>query len=107
MIILDTNVVSEPLKLRPDAGVLAWLSAQLDDLAVTTVTIGELLTGVEFLPLGQRRDVLTEAVERVLLTHALRLDYDERAARAYAVMQGTARQAGRGLAVEDGMIAAI
>ena len=28
MIVLDTNVASEPLKLKPDVGVMRWRSVQ-------------------------------------------------------------------------------
>ncbi|MCL2504240.1 MAG: hypothetical protein FWE94_06585 [Coriobacteriia bacterium] len=52
MIVLDTNVVSEPLKPEPSEHVMAWASRHADDLAITSVTVGELLTGIAFLPEG-------------------------------------------------------
>jgi predicted nucleic acid-binding protein len=107
VIVLDTNVVSEPIKLRPALEVLAWLSSQTDDLAVTAVTIGELLTGIRFLPSGKRREKLLAAVEGVLLAYPIGLAYDENAARAHAVFQERARRQGRVLSREDGMIAGI
>ena len=46
---LDTNVVSEPLKPRPNSGVLAWLAkADEDSVFISVVTITELRYGVEF-----------------------------------------------------------
>ena len=46
MIILDTNVVSEPLKPRPDTTVLAWLDRQAPEaLYLTAVSVAELLDG--------------------------------------------------------------
>lgn len=48
MFLLDTNVVSETRRLRPDPSVLAWLGRQaVVDLYVSVVTLGELQAGVE------------------------------------------------------------
>jgi toxin FitB len=108
MIVLDTNVLSEPLKLRPDERVLAWLASLEEEAAVTSISVGELLTGVRGLPVGRRREGLLEAIESTLRTFAGSvLAYDETAARHYARLQESRRGAGRPLAVEDGMIAAI
>ncbi len=108
MIVLDTNVLSEPLKLRPDERVLAWLASLDEETGVTSISVGELLTGVLALPVGRRREGLLEAIEATLRTFAGSvLAYDEAAARHYARLQEVRRGAGRPLAVEDGMIAAI
>lgn len=51
MIILDTNVLSELTRERPDPHVVAWLDAvDPDDLATTSVTVAEILFGVALLP---------------------------------------------------------
>ena len=48
MYLLDTNVVSELRKLRPHAGVLAWIEAGDDaDLHISVVTLGEIQAGIE------------------------------------------------------------
>jgi predicted nucleic acid-binding protein len=107
MIVLDTNVVSEALRSKPNPEVMDWMEEQTDGFAITSITIGELLTGMRLLPKGKRRDGLEQAIEDVLLHWAIRLPYDEAAARLYAVMREMARTQGRGLSVEDGMIAAI
>ena len=108
MIVLDTNVLSEPLKQQPDEHVLAWLSSLDEEAGVTAVSVGELLTGVRALPAGRRRAGLLEAIESTLRAFAGSvLAYDEAAARHYAMLQEARRGAGRPLAVEDGMIAAI
>ena len=108
MIVLDTNVLSEPLKQRPDEHVLAWLTSLAEEAGVTAVSVGELLTGVRALPAGRRRAGLLEAIESTLRAFAGSvLAYDEAAARHYAMLQEARRGAGRPLAVEDGMIAAI
>lgn len=108
MIVLDTNVLSEPLKERPDERLLAWLVAIDDRVAITAISVGELLVGARLLPPGRRRDALNAAVDRVLATHGAEvLPYDAAAARRYAEMQERRRALGRPLSVEDGMIAAI
>lgn len=108
MIALDTNVLSEPLKQRPDERVLDWLEGLEDEAVVTAVTVGELLTGVRALPEGRRRADLLEAIDLTLRTFAGSvLPYDDSAAHRYSLLQETRRRAGRPLAVEDGMIAAI
>jgi toxin FitB len=108
MIALDANVLSEPLKQRPDERVLDWLEGLEDEAVITAVTVGELLTGVRALPDGRRRTDLLEAIELTLNTFSGSvLPYDDSAARRYALLQETRRLTGRPLAVEDGMIAAI
>lgn len=108
MIVLDTNVLSEPVRAHPDAAVLNWLASLTEPLALTSVSIGELLTGVELLPGGHRRTGLLEAIESLLAVHAGNvLPYDERAARRYAELAASRRREGRPLSVEDGMIAGI
>jgi len=107
MIVVDTNVISETVRIGPDSVVVGWLADPPDDLAISSITIGELLTGVALLPDGARKRGLADAIETVLLRMPVRLSYGEQAARAYADMRSLARRAGRGLSVEDGMIAAI
>lgn len=57
--LLDTNVISEPMKPRPNAGVLAWLAEVNEDhVFLSVVTITELRYGIERLASGRRRDHL-------------------------------------------------
>ncbi len=108
MIVLDTDVFSEPLKQRPDERVLAWFASLDEEAGVTAVSVGELLTGVRALPVGRRREGLLTAIETTLQSFAGSvLAYDVAAARHYARLQESRRGSGRPLAVEDGMIAAI
>jgi predicted nucleic acid-binding protein len=75
---------------------------------LTSVSIGEILTGVNLLPDGRRRDGLAGAVETTLADFADRiLPYDASAARRYADLRASRRTAGQPLSAEDGMIAAI
>jgi len=108
VIVADTNVLSEPLQARPDPRVLAWLSRYADVLAVTTITVGELLYGAFRLEGGRRREGLLTAIEALVAGAGQRvLPYDESAARHYAQLRRARETAGRSVGVEDTMIAAI
>lgn len=111
MILLDTNVVSEPLKAAPEPQVLVWLDAQsVETLYLSAISLAELRFGIAALPAGQRRDgLLTSLEQRVLPLFAGRiLPFDELAALAYAELRARARAAGRAIATtDDGWIAAI
>lgn len=57
--LLDTNVLSELRRLRPDPNVLAFIAVQpLDELYINSVTLAELRFGIELLTEGSRRDEL-------------------------------------------------
>jgi len=57
--LLDTNVIPEPMKARPNAGVVAWLAeVDEDSVFLSVVTITELRYGIERLATGRRRERL-------------------------------------------------
>ena len=57
--LLDTNVLSELVKRSPDAEVVRWVGSQSPlDLAVSVLTIGELVKGIESMTPGRRRTEL-------------------------------------------------
>lgn len=108
MIVLDTNVVSEAMRPRPDAGVLAWLNDQATEtLYLSSVSLAELLFSLGALPAGARKDQLAKALDALLSLFPGRiLPFDQDAARRYAEMAATARAARRPLPTTDGYIAA-
>ncbi|MCC7376189.1 MAG: PIN domain-containing protein [Verrucomicrobiales bacterium] len=53
--LLDSNVLSEPVKAKPDPTVVAWLDSNELECAVSTITLAELRYGIERLPDGKRR----------------------------------------------------
>ncbi len=109
MILLDTNVVSEPLKPRPAPAVLHWLNAQAPrDLYLPSIVAAELYFGWTTLPEGRRKRVGGDLVDRVVAQFAGRVvDFDLKAAVAYGRVMAEARAAGAGLSFLDGQIAAI
>lgn len=59
--LLDTNVVSEWTKPRPNPGVINWLGEVDEDrVFLSVVTLAELRHGIERLPAGHRRRRLDE-----------------------------------------------
>ncbi len=110
MIILDTNVISEPLKQSPDSAVIRWLDRQSPaTLYVTTISQAELLAGVSALPSGRRRTELRKVIDKELgfLFADRVLPFGERSAEAYAQMVPAANAAGNPIDFADAAIGAI
>ena len=110
MILLDTNVVSEPLRQAPEGRVIEWIDAQaMETLFLSDITVAELRAGVAMLPAGKRRAGLQDALEtRVLPLFAGRvLSFDVACTQAYAALTAKARAVGLAIAAADGYIAAI
>jgi len=87
MILVDTNVISEPLRASPERRVVEWLDRQpLETLYLSVVTIAELRFGVARLPVGKRRNDLRDRFEtQVLPAFAGRiLSFELAATEAYA-----------------------
>lgn len=66
MILLDTNVISETAKPVPEPRVIAFLTRHEDELFISVVTLAELYRGIELMPAGRRRQVLTDWVSQDL-----------------------------------------
>lgn len=110
MIVLDTNVVSEPLKPAPNPAVLDWLNAQEPQtLYLTTINLAELLAGVEALPAGRRRDTLAQALSTQVLSlfEGRILSLDTKAAEVFAKTSANAQAQGNTMGFADCAIAAI
>jgi toxin FitB len=109
MILLDTNVISEPLRREPEPGVIEWIDAQaLETLYLSAITVAELRSGIALLPAGKRRTGLLENLERrVLPLFAGRvLPFDLPCTQTYAELIAKAQKAGLAIAAADGFIAA-
>ncbi|KVT87950.1 plasmid stability protein StbB [Burkholderia territorii] len=109
MILVDTNVISEPLRREPSGAVIEWLDAQIvETLFLSAISLAEMRFGVAALPAGRRRDWLDQSIgERVLpLFRGRILPFDDAASKAYASLRAKARAAGHALVPADGFIAA-
>ncbi len=110
VIIIDTNVVSELLKPRPDASVEAWFeSMRPDDLFITSIVVAELSFGAWLLPQGRRRKALHAAIATVF-EESYRdrtLAFDVNTAVHYGDIRAKRQQIGRPIHALDAQIAAI
>lgn len=110
MILLDTNVVSEPFRTKPDPRVIDWLDSQLlETLFLSVITVAELRLGIARLARGRRRIALHTRLEtQVLPAFTGRvLAFDLPATSAYAELMAKTTTEGKPLPLADGMIAAI
>ena len=108
-LLLDTNVLSEVTRPRPDARVLQWLDELDEDRSfISVVSIAEIRRGVALMDKGRKRDALNE-----WLTSDLPQRFDQRViaveqdvALAWGDLMGDAKRNGRNLSSMDGLIAA-
>ena len=110
MIILDTNVLSEPLKPQPDHTVLAWLKAQEPQtLYITSVNIAELTAGIAVMPAGKRREALQRALAQQVsaVFEGRVLPFDMKAGQVFGEVFANAQALGRPIRFAACAIAAI
>lgn len=110
MTVLDTNVISEMMLPLPSGKVRQWISAHpTQQLFTTTVSLAEILYGIEILPLGKRRSSLLGAAETMFASlFAQRiLGFDVLAARSFPQIAASRRLQVRPMSVLDTQIAAI
>jgi predicted nucleic acid-binding protein len=110
MIVLDTNVLSEVMSVSPEVAVGQWLARQSSErLFTTSVSMAEILQGIELLPQGKRRAGLLMAAEAMFsgLFPGRVLPFHEDAARAFAPIAANRRTHGRPISLFDAQIAAI
>ncbi len=108
MILVDTNVLSELTKPKPEARVVSWLAVNEPALAVPTIALAELRYGIARLPRSRRRSSLLQFWQSTRAQFRGRIfSFDERAAEAYGEVAAAAERAGRRLNVQDGQVAAI
>jgi toxin FitB len=110
MIILDTNVLSEVFRPKPDDRVTHWMRAQpAITLFTTSICEAEIFYGIAVLPASKRRTSL-QAMAHGLFGEDLAgrvLPFDGAAARAFAEIAAARRQTGRPIGEFDAQIAAI
>ena len=87
MIVVDTDVVSELMKPSPSAAVTDWVLAQsARELFTTSITLAEILCGIERLPGGRRKELLRTTAQDVFDAFGDQvLPFDRRAGRALLV----------------------
>lgn len=110
MIVLDTDVISEIFRPQPNAQVVAWLESLAGDVAITAITLAELLAGVRRLPDGRRKRALSAHIEFAIESYRgdrSVLAFDDTAAEQYAEILVAREMAGLPINTADAQIAAI
>jgi tRNA(fMet)-specific endonuclease VapC len=105
--LLDTNIISEPLRPTPNPKILERLRENQDQLAIASIVWHELLFGCYRLPDSGRRSAIEEYLQRVVATSIEILPYDGHAARWHASERARLALAGRTPPFADGQIAAV
>ena len=110
MLILDTNVLSELMRAKPNDKVIKWFAAQrTESLFTTAVTQAEILYGVAILSKGKRRNTIEAAVNEMFEKdfEGRILSFDSSSAKSYAHIVALRRAAGKPISQFDAQIAAI
>ena len=110
MIILDTNVLSELMRPKPSARVVAWVAKRSPaELFTTSITEAEIFYGIELLAKGKRREQFLAAAD-AMFTEDLAgriLGFESDAARAFSKIAAQRHALGRPISHADAQIAAI
>ena len=107
--LLDTNCISELVRVRPDPGVIAWMDAAEEELLYLSVlTFGEIRKGLAELPQSKRRMRLETWLETELRARFAGriLPIDVEVADRWGVLAASAKKEGKALSTIDGMLAA-
>jgi tRNA(fMet)-specific endonuclease VapC len=104
--LLDTNVLSEPLKARPDPRVERRLRQHSGELATSTVVWHELWFGASRLPESRARTVIEAYLREVVGVTVEILSCDQNAAAWHAAERARLERQGKRPPFVDGLIAA-
>jgi len=110
MTLLDTNVISESIKITPDTGVLLWLKSQpKSSLFTTSITQAEILYGIALLPKGKRKNRLITFSQKLFNDGfgGRILSFDTDTAQICADIVSGRRKSGKPISHSDAQIAAI
>lgn len=107
--LVDTNVLSEPMKPRPNRAVVEWMESQpVESLFLSAMTAGEVSQGLHGLPVGLKRRQLTEWwLAQVQTTFRGRIiPFGEAEAEKWGEIKARVKRLGGHLPVPDTIIAA-
>ena len=108
--LLDTNIISETVRPRPDPGVIDWLERQSpEELFLSAMTIGELMRGACKVKEEARREKLTKWIEEDLRQQfeSRLLPFNDTSGKIWGQLMGNGDRAGKTPSAYDAQIAAI
>lgn len=105
--LLDTNVVSEPLRPAPNTKVLARLKRHQDELAIASLVWHELWFGCQRLPISAKRTAIERYLNEVVAVSMPILPYDQAAAEWHAAERARLMALGKTPPFVDGQIIAV
>ena len=103
--LVDVNVLSETIKVRPEPSALQWLKRHESEIAVNTVILGELEYGILILPIGRRRSQLWNWYSRDA-AHLQVVEMGRKTAEIWARLLADLKRKGRTMPAIDSLIAA-
>ena len=109
MILLDTNIVSESMRIEPDPRVIDWMDRRrASHLFLSAISVDEIVFGIETLPDGRRKNHLARTFSGIADAFDGRIaDFDANAARESARFRAHRRLIGRPMSLADSQIAGI
>lgn len=109
MILLDTNVISDSMRIQPDSRVLHWLDRHpASTLFISAITVDEISFGIEVLPAGRKKSRLVSVFSRLLDVFSERvISFDAKAAVESAKFRGQRLVQGMPMSLADSQIAGI
>ena len=109
MIILDTNVVSELMRPKPEPRVIAWLNLQpRTSVWITSITVFEVHFGLQTMPRRKRRDAYAQGFEDLTERIGGRIaPFDSEAAEQAGALMSARQAQGRPRDFRDTMLAGI
>lgn len=107
--LLDTCVLSELIKKKPDKKVVKWVSRNDEgNLFISVLTIGEIHKGIEKLPKSEKKEKLHQWVTCDLKERFMgrTIDFDLKTATVWGKIQARSELSGKGMPAIDGQIVA-
>ena len=106
--ILDTNILSELAKPRPEFNVISWIQDHTEDVAITSVSLEEIYYGIFIMPDGKKKHRIKRTIDGIVQDCADRtLAFDALCGHLCADVRAQARRSGHVGTIEDFMIASI
>jgi len=103
--LLDTNVISEAVRAKPESRVVRWLRENEKLIALDAIVLGEIAYGIQVLPSGQKREKL-ELWFRERVSSLVCLPWDRESALCWGALMGRLKANAATMPLKDSFIAA-